>query len=255
MVNSVGISILFKYKFRDKILSPKYFNDYFVELEKNWICCNLAYITLTFVLPINSINKNMRVIHLSDTHNQHHKMTHLPEADIIVHSGDISFARSEDEAVDFIQWFISLPNKYKIFIAGNHDDCLYGANIDGLPENCFYLCNSSVTIEGLKFYGLPMFMEDMMSGKYDEIIQSIPDDTDILITYQSPYGILDFSENTHYGDHVLLQTVMEIHPRYHLFGHIHNACEIEKGKDTIFSNASLLDGEYRLMNRPFVFEL
>ena len=197
----------------------------------------------------------MRFVHLSDTHNQHHLMMDLPEADIIVHSGDISFAGSEEEVVDFIQWFMLLPNKYKIFIAGNHDDCLFGANIDGLPENCFYLCNSSVTIEDFKFYGLPMFMEDVIVGKYDEIIKKIPDDTDILITHQPPYGILDFSENTHYGDRVLLQTVMQIHPRYHLFGHIHNACGIEKGKVTIFSNAAIVDDEYRLLNKPFVFDL
>lgn len=170
----------------------------------------------------------MRIIHLSDTHNQHHQMTVLPEADVIIHSGDISFAGSEDEVMDFIRWFSSLPYKYKIFIAGNHDNCLHETNIDGLPESCFYLCNSSVIIDGLKFYGVPMFMEDAMSGKYDEIIQRIPDDTDILITHQPPYGILDFSENIHYGDHGLLQTVLDIRPRYHLFGHIHDTCGVER---------------------------
>lgn len=197
----------------------------------------------------------MRIVHLSDTHNRHHQLPDMPEADLVVHSGDISFAGSEDEAIDFIQWFMSLPYKYKVFIAGNHDNCLYEANIDGLPENCFYLCNSSVMIEGAKFYGLPMFMEDTMSGKFDESIRNIPSDTDILVTHQPPYGVLDFSENIHYGDHLLLQTVLDIRPRYHLFGHIHDAYGVEKGKSTIFSNASLLDEEYRLMNKPFVFKL
>jgi len=197
----------------------------------------------------------MRIVHLSDTHNRHHQLPDMPEADLVVHSGDISFAGSEDEAIDFIQWFMSLPYKYKVFIAGNHDNCLYEANIDGLPENCFYLCNSSVMIEGAKFYGLPMFMEDAMSDKFDESIRNIPSDTDILVTHQPPYGVLDFSENIHYGDHLLLQTVLDIRPRYHLFGHIHDAYGVEKGKSTIFSNASLLDEEYRLMNKPFVFKL
>ena len=197
----------------------------------------------------------MRIVHLSDTHNRHHQLPDMPEADLVVHSGDISFAGSEDEAIDFIQWFMSLPYKYKVFIAGNHDNCLYEANIDGLPENCFYLCNSSVMIEGAKFYGLPMFMEDAMSDKFDESIRNIPSDTDILVTHQPPYGVLDFSENIHYGDHLLLQTVLDIRPRYHLFGHIHDAYGVEKRKSTIFSNASLLDEEYRLMNKPFVFKL
>lgn len=197
----------------------------------------------------------MRIVHLSDTHNLHHQLTDMPEADIIVHSGDISFAGSEDEVIDFIKWFVSLPYKYRIFIAGNHDNCLFDANIDGLPENCFYLCNSSVIIENIKFYGMPMFMEDIISGKHDKSILKIPSDTDILISHQPPYRILDFSENIHYGDKILLQTVLNIGPRYHLFGHIHDACGVEKGKDTIFSNASLLDREYQLMHKPFIFEL
>jgi len=99
--------------------------------------------------------KYMLILHLSDTHSKHHELRNLPPADIIIHSGDISFAGSENEVMDFIEWFGALPYKYKIFIAGNHDDCLFGANIDGLPQNCFYLCNSSVTIQGVKFYGIP----------------------------------------------------------------------------------------------------
>ena len=91
----------------------------------------------------------MLILHLSDTHSKHHELRNLPPADIIIHSGDITFAGSENEVMDFIEWFSALPYKYKIFIAGNHDDCLFGANIDGLPENCFYLCNSSVTIDSI----------------------------------------------------------------------------------------------------------
>ncbi|WP_298646359.1 metallophosphatase domain-containing protein [uncultured Proteiniphilum sp.] len=197
----------------------------------------------------------MRILHLSDTHNRHHQLVNMSEADLIVHSGDISFAGSEDEAIDFIRWFSALPYKYKVFIAGNHDNCLHGANIDGLPENCFYLCDSSIMIDGLKFYGVPMFMEDAISGNYDESIQKIPDDTDILITHQPPYGVLDNSANIHYGDHNLLQTVLDIRPRYHLFGHIHNVYGVEKGKNTIFSNASLVDEQYRLLNKPFLFDI
>jgi predicted phosphodiesterase len=109
----------------------------------------------------------MLILHLSDTHNKHHELCNLPHADIIIHSGDISFAGTENEVKDFIEWFGALPYHYKIFIAGNHDDCLFDATIDGLPQNCFYLCNTSVTIEGLKFHGLPMFMEDLISGDYD----------------------------------------------------------------------------------------
>ncbi len=55
----------------------------------------------------------MRILHLSDTHGQHHQLGEMPRADVIAHSGDISFAGSEDEAFDFIQWFSSLHYTYK----------------------------------------------------------------------------------------------------------------------------------------------
>ena len=64
-----------------------------------------------------------------------------------------------------------------------------------------------------------------------------------------------FRSNIHYGDRDLLQTVMDIRPRYHLFGHIHDAYGMEKEKDTLFANASIVDVYYRLLNKPFLFEI
>lgn len=197
----------------------------------------------------------MLILHLSDTHGKHHELHNLPPADVIIHSGDISFAGSENEVMDFIEWFGALPYKYKIFIAGNHDDCLFGANIEGLPENCFYLCNSSITIEGVKFYGVPMFMEDDISGDYDNNIQKIPSDTNVLITHQPPYSILDFSANLQYGNSHLLQMVLKIQPKYHLFGHIHDAYGIEKTEHTTFVNASILSENYELKNEPILLKI
>ena len=197
----------------------------------------------------------MLILHLSDTHSKHLELRNLPPADIIIHSGDISFAGSENEVMDFIEWFGALPYKYKIFIAGNHDDCLFGANIDGLPQNCYYLCNSSVSIGGVKFYGLPMFMEDAMSGDYDKNIQKIPSDTDILITHQPPNSVLDLSTDINYGDLNLLEIVLKTKPKYHLFGHIHAAYGIEKSEHTTFVNAAILSENYQLKNNPILLEI
>ncbi|NDW12015.1 serine/threonine protein phosphatase [Bacteroides sp. 214] len=197
----------------------------------------------------------MKILHLSDTHNMHYLLQNLPDADIIVHSGDISFAGTESEVLDFIEWFEKLPYKYKIFVAGNHDHCLFGETITGLLDNCFYLCNSGIVVEGIKFYGVPLFMNDILSDKYDKQISKIPTDTDVLITHQPPYSVLDFSENIHYGDPLLLQQVLTIQPQYHLFGHIHKARGIEKIENTIFVNASLLDNNYELTNNPILLEM
>lgn len=125
----------------------------------------------------------MKILHLSDTHGQHKNLRSLPEADVIVHSGDFTFAGSEEEAYDFMDWFCNLPYEHKVFIAGNHDMCMYGADhIGGLSKNVHYLNSNSVVIDGMKFYGIPMFMEDCMDGKLDMLIQNIPDDIDVLVT-------------------------------------------------------------------------
>ena len=59
----------------------------------------------------------------------------------------------EQEAIDFMNWFCDLDYPHKIFICGNHDDCLYGANIDGLDNNVHYLCNSVVDYDDNINYG------------------------------------------------------------------------------------------------------
>jgi len=43
----------------------------------------------------------MRILHISDTHSKHRELPPLPNADIIIHSGDFTFAGSENEAYDF----------------------------------------------------------------------------------------------------------------------------------------------------------
>ena len=89
----------------------------------------------------------MKLLHISDTHNQHESLLNLPEADVLIHSGDLTFAGSKDELDAFFDWFVKLPYKHKIFIAGNHDDCLLDYEIDKLPKNIFYLNNSSINID------------------------------------------------------------------------------------------------------------
>lgn len=202
----------------------------------------------------------MRIIHISDTHSKHNRLGELPAADILVHSGDFTWAGSEQEAYDFLNWLCDLPYKHKIFIAGNHDDCMYGAGtIEGLPENVHYLCNSSITIDGLKFYGVPMFMQDCIDGIYDKLFQSIPEDTDVLISHQPPRIICDWADSgnnpTRHGDPILAERVSKLNFKYHLFGHEHDANGTIKIGKTIFSNASILNNEYNIVNKARLFEI
>ncbi len=153
----------------------------------------------------------MTILHLSDTHNLHEQLGTLPIADVLVFSGDMSYAGTENEIIDFLYWFMDQPHLHKIWIAGNHDECLWGEKIEGLDVNCHYLYNSGVTIEGVHFYGVPLFVADVASGTYEQFIQQIPLQTDVLITHQPPQGILSESHGIEYGSTSLLSKVLEIY--------------------------------------------
>lgn len=200
------------------------------------------------------------ILHLSDTHGQHKNLKSLPEADVIVHSGDFTFAGSEEEAYDFMNWFCNLPYKHKIFIAGNHDMCMYGADhIDGLSRNVHYLYNNSVVIDGIKFYGILMFMEDCMDGNLDVFINNIPDDTDVLITHMPPKGTCDLADYgkglEHRGNATLAELLKKLHPTCHLFGHEHDAYGKTIKENVIYSNACVVDSRYNLINNPTIINI
>ena len=197
----------------------------------------------------------MRILHLSDTHNCHHRLRDFPEADVVVHSGDFCMVGTEQEAIDFMNWFCDLPYRQKIFICGNHDACLYGANIEGLDSNVHYLCNSGIEIEGIKFYGISMFTEDCISDRQNRNYSNIPIDTDVLITHSPAFGILYFDDNIHYGSKELLTRLSALNLRAHLFGHIHANHGITTIGNTIFSNGAIMNTDYTHLLKPIRLEI
>ena len=186
----------------------------------------------------------MKILHLSDTHGLHHQIKDLPEADVIIHSGDISHNGDENEVLDFLNWYIELPYRHKIFVTGNHDLCLWDAEgIEDLPDNLYFLQDRGVEIDGVKFFGLG----------YDHSEQLIPDDTDIVVTHEPPVMILDCSAGTHWGNAPLRNRIFVVKPRYHLFGHAHESYGTIKQDGIVFSNASLLDDMNRMIRKPRLF--
>lgn len=162
---------------------------------------------------------------------------------------------SDQEALDFPNWYCDLPYRHKIFICGNHDACLYGANISGLDGNVHYLCNSRITIDGVKFYGVPMFMEDCITSHQKANIERIPTDTDILITLSPAYGILDFDDNINYGDEDLLSKLSTLNLKAHLFGHIHAQHGMLHQNGTIYSNGAIMNSDYTNLNSPNIIDV
>lgn len=197
----------------------------------------------------------MKILHLSDTHGCHRRLRELPPADIVVHSGDFTMNGSEAEAIDFLNWLCDLPYRHKIFICGNHDDCLYGAKIDGLDSNVHYLCNSGVTIDGIKFYGVPMFMNDCISDRQTSHYTNIPLDTDVLITHSPAYGILDFDDGINYGSEELLLRIQQLNLRAHLFGHIHARHGQVIINGTLYSNGAVMNTGYSTLSEPSLITL
>lgn len=188
----------------------------------------------------------MRILHLSDTHGLHHRIKDMPAADVIVHSGDISNNGSEEEVLDFLNWYIELPYPYKIFVAGNHDICLWDAEgIEDLPDNVHFLQDKSVKIDGVKFFGLA----------YDHPDYLIPEDADVVVTHEPPVMILDESAGIHWGNAPIRNRILEIKPRYHLFGHAHEGYGTHKQDGIVFSNAALLNDVLQMTRKPRLFNL
>ena len=186
----------------------------------------------------------MKILQISDTHNQHRLLTNLPAADVIVHCGDFTDNGTEKEVLDFLNWYIDLPYKYKIFVTGNHDLCLWDAkDIEDLPDNVFFLQDRGVTIERVKFFGIA----------YDHLDSLIPEGTDVVVTHEPPVMILDESAGIHWGNAPLFRRIMEVKPRYHLFGHAHEGYGTLKQNGIVFSNAALLNDHYKMCHQPKMF--
>lgn len=112
----------------------------------------------------------LRILHISDTHGVHHRLRDLPEADVLVHSGDFTMNGSEAEALDFLEWLCDLPYRHKVFVAGNHDACLYGATLDGLDDNVHYLFGHIHKAHGTIDDGKTVFSNAaIMDESYDNL--------------------------------------------------------------------------------------
>ncbi len=98
-----------------------------------------------------------KIVIISDTHTFHNKVE-LPKGDILIHAGDLEI-RNTLELQIIIEWFESLDFKHIIWVGGNHDfylEKLYKEELKPImPNNIHYLINSSIEIEGIKFWGSP----------------------------------------------------------------------------------------------------
>ena len=209
----------------------------------------------------------MKIVIISDSHGKHKQLA-LPDADMIIHCGDMTTRGYEYEIQNFMKWYGTLNQyKYKICIAGNHD-ILYEKNSilakSLVPENVVYLEDSGVEIEGIKFYGTPVqkiFYNWAFNRPESTLIkhwQAIPDDTDVLITHSPPYMIGDYVPRSmqHEGSPSLYEEITKrIKPKLSVFGHIHAGYGVYNIDEITFINASNLDEDYNCVNAPILIEI
>eukprot|EP00510_Aplanochytrium_minuta_P007905 CAMPEP_0184033248 /NCGR_PEP_ID=MMETSP0955-20130417/3637_1 /TAXON_ID=627963 /ORGANISM="Aplanochytrium sp, Strain PBS07" /LENGTH=324 /DNA_ID=CAMNT_0026319559 /DNA_START=46 /DNA_END=1020 /DNA_ORIENTATION=- len=233
---------------------------------------------------IGSVQRPLKFVFISDTHNKHKSFGDLPEGDVLVHTGAFSNWGTLAEVTNFVAWFSSMPHKTKILVPGNHDMIM-----DEAYYNCYYkdwtpdgikrstkeaydlfrkhgitvLLDESTTVEGVKIYGTPWVRQyaswqTAFNRKEKDILQYWEklQPADILLTHQPPKGFGDRSgSSVPLGcEHLLHKVQKVVKPKLHVFGHEHLDVGIFETESTTFVNAASVDNFYEI-REPIVVEV
>lgn len=209
----------------------------------------------------------MRIVAVADTHLFHEELS-VPPGDLFVHAGDMCRGGTLEELGRAAAWIRSLPHRWKIVIAGNHDWCFATRGDEAralLGPDVIYLQDSLVELDGVRIWGSPWQPEyndwafNLPRGAaLREKWALIPDGVDLLVTHGPPLGYGDGSgANDSYGGghrqgcEDLIQAVRRVRPCAHLFGHIHDSGGAWTVDATTFVNVTTWECE----RPPTVIEL
>lgn len=190
----------------------------------------------------------------------------IPDCDILLIAGDVCGPSDIFKQIAF--WSGPFKKKFEnfdkpiLFTAGNHcwvfEKCPYFS-----PTWLHVLIDRRIEICGFKVYGTPAqkrFFDWAFNFDEPELIRKyslIPDDTEILLLHQPPYGILDkgiHKENL--GSRCLRDRIRELkNLKLVVFGHIHSGYGVEIIDGVTFVNASLCNEDYKLVSKPMVVEI
>lgn len=181
----------------------------------------------------------------------------------------------------FRKWAGELPCDKVLFIAGNHELHFPGKKI--IYESLFskddkitYLCHSEYIHKSkdgkeYKIFGTPYCKQFMnwafMYPNEDlrQIFKDIPNDLDILISHDAPYGISDivlqsncswYDGKTHLGNIPLREVILEKKPKIVVHGHIHSSSrEFESLGSSKVINCSIVDEDYSPVYEPLYLDI
>jgi predicted phosphodiesterase len=221
----------------------------------------------------------VKICLISDTHTRHNEVE-VPECDILIHSGDYTSRGYRHEVEDFYKW-LTKQNQVStiVFIEGNHDihadskfnketradEWFQDLQDEYLSDRIVRLCNTGVQTFGLNIWGSPITPDfypefwgfNMTRGeKIARHWETIPDNTDILVTHGPPFAILDNTpRNELVGCSHLIWKINQINLKIHTFGHIHHSHGIKEVNKTTFVNAAQCNERNQIEYKPRLITL
>ena len=203
------------------------------------------------------------IVACSDTHGKHRELQ-IPEGDVFIFAGDFEI-RNTFDLIEMSTWLDNLPHKNVVAIFGNHDftehtEIKYMKEMFGRVHILF---NEFINVDGFKIWGSPYspYFNDWAWMQPDNMLKdiwdTIPLETEILITHCPPFGVLDqvLPRDDSQGSRTLKDRVKDVHPYLHLFGHIHEGFGQYTDGKTDYYNCSVLDEQYKLTNPITIIEV
>lgn len=211
----------------------------------------------------------MKLVCFSD---QHGKLCDLPDGDLYLCAGDVcpDFGPGSQTGSALQEkwlrekWVPWVGNRNLRATFGNHD---FVSRHFGLP---FYV-DKIAEVDGVNIWMSPWsntfggwaWMKPPSS--LGDIYALIPDDTDVIVSHQPPYGygdrvpdkylIYQDDGDAHVGSKELLAVIDRVQPKLVVCGHIHNGRgEYQRG-DTRILNVALVNEEYHRVYDPVEVEL
>lgn len=158
-----------------------------------------------YILKLDNIKEDINIVHISDIHfgsvrheklliNLRDRLNEIPDADIIIVSGDIADGSCIVEEDDFMA--LSEVKTPIVFTSGNHD---YYPGIDNVHRalkkaGVHILENDSVQYKDLNIYGLSYSFGDIEYSSREELEESISDDLVNILVFHVPYNWGEFSK-------------------------------------------------------------